>query len=101
MGGARKLVPLLDRLLVRKVEVATKSKGGILLPDSGKAKALEGVVVAAGPGGRSPTDGSVVPMTVKAGDTVVLPEWGSATKIEHDGEELFVYRESDIVGVYK
>jgi len=57
---------------------------------------LEGTVIAAGPGGRN-DDGKTVPITVKVGDRVLLPEYGG-TKITIDEKEFYVYREHDILG---
>eukprot|EP01087_Luapelamoeba_hula_P024546 TRINITY_DN938_c0_g1_i1.p1 TRINITY_DN938_c0_g1~~TRINITY_DN938_c0_g1_i1.p1 ORF type:complete len:104 (+),score=17.87 TRINITY_DN938_c0_g1_i1:68-379(+) len=94
----RNLVPLLDRILIRKAPTQT-SIGGIVLPESAQRKTNIGEVIAAGPGGRR-QDGTSVPMSVKVGDHVLLSEYGG-TQIEVNDEELFVYHESDILGVFK
>jgi chaperonin GroES len=39
-------------------------------------------------------------MNLKEGDKVLLPEYGGM-KIELDGEEKFLYRESDILGKFQ
>src|SRR5262245_36751781 len=44
------LTPIGDRLIVRRQESEGKSKGGIVLPDSAKAKPQRGKVLAVGPG---------------------------------------------------
>ena len=80
----KRLVPLLDRVLIEKVAPAAKSGGGILLPETA-AKVNSGKVVAVGAGGRA-QDGSLVPMGVKEGDTVLLPEYGG-TQVKLDGKE--------------
>ena len=49
-GALKRLVPLLDRVLVQRAEAVLKSKGGIVIPEKAQSKVLEGVVVAAGPG---------------------------------------------------
>ena len=97
LAAARKVAPLADRVLVRKLEQVAKSAGGILLPDSGK-KTNEGEVVAAGPGvlGR---DGKLVPMYVAVGDKVLLPEYGGHT-IKVGEEELHLFRAEDILAKY-
>lgn len=38
MSGLKKLVPLLDRVLVEKIAPPTKSVGGVLLPESAVQK---------------------------------------------------------------
>lgn len=90
----RKVVPLADRILIRKIEQQAKSAGGILLPDTGK-KTNEGEVVAVGPGavGR---DGKLLPVHVAAGDRVLLPEYGGHT-IKVGEEELHLFRDEDIL----
>jgi co-chaperonin GroES (HSP10) len=41
--------PLGDRVLIKRVEEETKTKGGIIIPDTAKEKPQEGEVVAVGP----------------------------------------------------
>lgn len=92
-----KFRPLHDRVVVRRVEAATKTKGGILIPDSASEKPQEGEVVAIGTGARDDT-GKIVPLDVKKGDRIVFSKW-SGTEITVDGEELLVMKETDIIGV--
>ncbi|KAL6752880.1 chaperonin 10-like protein, partial [Haematococcus lacustris] len=68
--AARKLIPLLDRVLVEKVQAVTKTSGGLLLPETALPKVNEGLVLAVGPGRRG-KDGDVVPVSVKEGDKVL------------------------------
>jgi chaperonin GroES len=89
-------VPLLDRVLIEKAVASKKSAGGVLLPESAQSKLNEGVVVSVGPGGRA-TDGSIIPMSVSAGDSVLLPEYGGS-KVVIDGKDMFLYRDDDLLG---
>lgn len=50
---ARKLQPMLDRVIVQKAEAVTRSKGGIVIPEKAQGKILEGTIVAVGPGARN------------------------------------------------
>jgi hypothetical protein len=59
---AKRLIPLLDRVLVEKIVAPTKSVGGILLPESAVSKINEAKVVAVGPGRRTGKDGELIPM---------------------------------------
>ena len=61
----KRFLPLFDRVLVQRAEAASRSKGGILIPEKAQAKVREAVVVAAGPGARKESDGATVPMAVK------------------------------------
>jgi chaperonin GroES len=43
-----KFSPLHDRILVRRVEEASTTRGGIIIPDSAKDKPQEGEVISTG-----------------------------------------------------
>ncbi|XP_020293199.1 10 kDa heat shock protein, mitochondrial [Pseudomyrmex gracilis] len=95
-NAAKRLIPLFDRVLVQRAEAVTKTKGGIVLPEKAQAKVLRGTVVATGPGSRN-NKGEHVPLTIKIGDVVLLPEYGG-TKVElEDNKEYHLFRESDIL----
>jgi len=91
--------PLHDRVLVRRLEGETKTKGGIIIPDTAQEKPMEGEVMACGPGARA-EDGRLLPLDVKVGDKVLFGKW-SGTEVKVDGEELVIMKESDIMGVLK
>ena len=92
-----KFRPLHDRVLVERVESDTKTKGGIIIPDTAQEKPMEGDVIAVGPGARG-EDGKIQPLDVKAGDRVLFGKW-SGTEVKIDGEDLIIMKESDIMGV--
>ncbi len=92
-----KFRPLHDRVVVRRIEAQEKTKGGIIIPDTAQEKPQEGEVIAVGPGGRDET-GKLIPIDLKAGDTVLFGKW-SGTEVKIDGEELLIMKESDIMGV--
>ena len=92
-----KFKPLHDRVVVKRVEEETKTKGGIIIPDTAKEKPMQGEILAVGPGARNDR-GELVPMGVKVGDRVLFGKW-SGTEVKIDGEELLIMRESDIMGV--
>jgi chaperonin GroES len=89
--------PLHDRVVVRRIEGETKTAGGIIIPDTAKEKPQQGEVVAVGAGARDEA-GKLVPLDVKAGDTILFGKW-SGTEVKIDGEELLIMKESDILGV--
>ena len=84
-------------MVVRRIEAQEKTKGGIIIPDTAQEKPQEGEVIAVGPGGRDET-GKLIPIDLKAGDTVLFGKW-SGTEVKIDGEELLIMKESDIMGV--
>lgn len=110
---AKRLIPLLDRVLVEKLTAPSKSVGGVLLPDSATSKVEpenvfrqnmyhccctytchvciclqynEGRVLAVGQGRRTLTSGETIPVAVKEGDKVLLPDYGG-TQLKLDGKE--------------
>ena len=89
--------PLGDRVLVRRVEEETKTKGGIIIPDTVKEKPQEGEVVAVGAGARD-EDGERIAMDLVVGDKILFGKW-SGTEIKIDGEDLLIMKESDVLGV--
>jgi len=89
--------PLHDRVLVRRIEAAEKTAGGIIIPDTAKEKPQEGEVVSVGSGIRA-EDGTIMPLDVKAGDKILFGKW-SGTEVKLDGEDLIIMKESDVLGV--
>ncbi|HWE92722.1 MAG TPA: co-chaperone GroES [Tepidisphaeraceae bacterium] len=89
--------PLGDRVLVRRVEEESKTKGGIIIPDTAKEKPQEGEVLSVGPGARD-DHGKRVDPEVKAGDRILFGKW-SGTEVKIDGEDLIIMKESDILGI--
>jgi len=81
----KSLIPLFDRVLVKKIAPATKV-GGILLPDSVQKKSNRGIVISTGIGTRD-KDGKVTPLHIKEGDDVLLAEFGGL-EVDLDGEEF-------------
>ncbi|XP_010271864.1 PREDICTED: 10 kDa chaperonin, mitochondrial [Nelumbo nucifera] len=92
---AKRLAPLLNRVLVEKIVPPSKTSAGILLPEK-TAQLNSGKVVAVGPGARN-RDGQLVPVSVKEGDTVLLPEYGG-TEVKLGDKEYHLYRDDDILG---
>jgi chaperonin GroES len=92
-----KIRPLHDRVLVKRVEEPTKTKGGIIIPDTAKEKPIEGEVVAAG-NGKVLEDGTVRKLEVKKGDRILFGKY-SGTEVKIEGEEHLILREDDILGV--
>jgi len=89
--------PLHDRVVVRRIDAEEKTSGGIIIPDTAKEKPQEGEVVAVGPGARD-DNGTLVELSVKAGDRILFGKW-SGTEVKIDGEDLLIMKESDILGV--
>jgi len=92
-----KLTPLHDRILIRRVEEAETTRGGIIIPDSAKDKPQEGEVVAVGKG-KVNDEGKVFPLAVKEGDRILFGKY-AGTEIKIDGEDLVIMREEEVLGI--
>jgi chaperonin GroES len=92
-----KVIPLMDRLLVKRIESLEKTEGGLYIPDSAKEKPQRGLVVAVGDG-RFLDDGKKVPLTVEAGQEVYFGKY-AGNEIKIDGEEHLILREDDVLGI--
>ncbi len=89
--------PLKDRILVRRVEEAEQKVGGLYIPDSAKEKPTQAEVIAVG-SGRVLDSGQRVPLTVKAGDKVLVGKW-SGTDVKVDGEDYLILKEDEVLGI--
>ncbi|MBI9017048.1 MAG: co-chaperone GroES [Phycisphaerae bacterium] len=92
-----KVRPLADKVLVKRTEAASITKGGIVLPDSAKEKPRRGEVIALG-NGKLLNDGTRSDFQVKVGDQVLFSAYGGS-EIKVDGEELLILEESEILAV--
>ncbi|MCD6599642.1 MAG: co-chaperone GroES [Dehalococcoidia bacterium] len=86
--------PFDDRVLVEPEEVAeSKSKSGIILPDSAKEKPKRGKVIEVG------TDEELAEK-IKIGDTVVYAKF-SGDEIELEGKKCLIISRGDILAIVK
>ncbi len=92
-----KIRPLQDRIIVKRVEEETKTKGGIIIPDSAKEKPAEGKVISVGKG-KVNNDGKLIPLDIKEGDLILFGKY-SGTEVKIEGEEYLIMREDDVLGV--
>ena len=87
------VTPLHDRVLVKRIEEKESVKGGIIIPDTAKAKPQEGEVIAVGAG--KIEKGQRIPLDVKAGDRILFGKY-SGSEIKLDDEEYLILREEEI-----
>ena len=92
-----KVRPLADRILVKREDAAETVRGGIIIPDTAKEKPQEAKVVAVGPG-KVDDNGKRVPLSVKAGDHILIGKY-AGTEIKIDDEELLILREDEVLAV--
>ena len=100
-SGARandipKLTPCGDRVLLAVDQVASETKGGILLTEGAKEKPVTGTVVAVGPG-KAGEDGETKPMQLKAGDKVIYFKYAGDQMSDEEGNAFVVLHEGDVL----
>jgi chaperonin GroES len=101
MSLAKRIVPLLDRILIAKHKPITQTASGIFIPEKAAETLNRGTVLAVGPGDEK------LKVTLKPGDKVILPSFGgtaikleggnTGTSAKGEEEELFLYREGEIL----
>ena len=89
--------PLGQRVLIKRKVADEKTSGGIIIPERAKERPSEGTVKAIG-NGTTADNGTLIPLAVSVGDTVLFGKW-TGTEIEIDGESLLIVNESDILGI--
>ena len=92
-------MPLGDRVLVRRAAKETQTASGLYIPSDKAKDPNEGTVMAVGPGEPDVNGTLHAVTTVAEGDVVLLPEYGG-TKVKMDEEELYLFRESDLLGKF-
>ena len=94
---ATKFTPLHDRILVRRIEEAGTTRGGLIIPDSAKDKPQEGQVIAVGKG-KTNDEGKLFPLVLKVGDSILFGKY-SGTEIKIDGDDFLIMKEEEVLGV--
>ena len=92
-----KIKPMSDRIVIKAQDAEEKTASGIILPDTAKEKPQIGEVVAVGPG-KVNDSGNLNKMTLKKGDVVLYGKY-SGTEVNHEGMDLLIMRESDILAI--
>ena len=92
-----KFAPLNDRILVKRSDSEQTTKSGIIIPDNAQEKPMQGIVKAVGPG-KSADDGSLRPLLVQEGNTVLFRKY-AGTDVKIEGEEHLIMREDEILAI--
>lgn len=95
-----KIQPLGDRVVIKQLEAESKTKGGIVLPDTVKEKPQQGEVLAVGKG-KVLENGQLVALEVKVGDKILYGKYSGNEITTKDGEELIIIKEDDILAIIK
>ena len=89
--------PLHDLVLARRIDEKDKTAGGLFIPDTAKEKPLEAIVIAVG-NGKVLDSGAIQPLSVKAGDQVLIGKY-SGSEVKLDGKDHIILREDDNLGI--
>lgn len=92
-----KLSPIRDRVLVKPIEETNVTKSGIVIPDNAAEKPIRGKVLAVG-SGKLLDNGTVIPLVIKQGDTILYGKYAGTT-VKLDNEDHIVLKEDDILAV--
>ncbi|KAJ9069046.1 mitochondrial heat shock protein Hsp10 [Entomophthora muscae] len=92
---SKRIVPLLDRVLIQRVKPEEKTASGIFIPQKAQETLNHGEVIAVGPGYRN-DKGELVPVSVKPGDQVILPAYGG-TDVKFEKEEYLLFKDSELL----
>jgi chaperonin GroES len=88
------IIPLHDRVLVRRLEEQETAKGGIIIPDTAKEKPQQGEVIAVGAGKFE--EGKRTPLDVKPGDRILIGKY-TGSEITIEDQEYLILREEEIL----
>jgi len=91
------LRPLHDRIIVQRIDGDEKTAGGIIIPDTAKEKPQKGKVVAVGKG-KVGEDGTIRPLDLKAGDTILFGKY-AGTEVKINNEDRLIMREDDVLAI--
>jgi chaperonin GroES len=94
---AMKVVPVGDKVVVKRAEAETASPGGILLPDTARERPRRGRVLSVGDGTCLP-DGTRAKPQVMEGDHILFQSYSGA-EVTIDGQELLILREEEILAI--
>ena len=92
-----KVVPIGDKIVVKRVESEEKTSGGIVLPDSAREKPKQGRVLSVGDG-KLLSDGRRAPPQVGEGDRILFSSW-AGSEVVVDGDELLIMNEEDVLAI--
>lgn len=92
-----RLVPLGEKVVVKRLEAEEMTAGGIVLPDSAQEKPLQGRVLSVGDG-RLLADGTRAEHQVREGDRVLFNRY-AGTEVQIHGDDLLIMDEAEILAV--
>lgn len=92
-----RVVPIGDKIVVKRLDASEKTAGGIVLPDSARERPKQGRILSVGDG-KLLKDGRRVAPQVGEGDRILFSTWAGSEVIV-DGEELLIMNEEDVLAI--
>ena len=96
-----KLQPVHDKIVVRPIENKNDevTASGIILPDTvADGGLIEGKVVAVGEGMYS-ANGTIIPIAVNEGDTILYNKMAMKSEHKMDGETFIIMSQNEVMSV--
>jgi chaperonin GroES len=94
-----KVVPLSSKIVVRRLDAEELTEGGIVLPDTARAKSKEGRVLSVGDG-KLLCDGTRAEPEVKEGDRILFSSY-AGTEVQVDDDELLIMDAEEVLAVVR
>jgi chaperonin GroES len=101
MAQDRVAKPIGDRVLLTEIETKEETVGGIIIPDSVRQEDVKRAIVESVGPGIYTQSGTLIPMSVKVGDEVILPPYHQGQEIKIGGNKYTLLRESEILMIIK
>jgi chaperonin GroES len=93
----KKIRPLSDNILVKRFSNQSVTTGGIFVPETAQGKTQTGEVISIGEG-KTLVDGKILSPKISVGDVVIFGKY-AGTDVELNGEDFFLLKESDVLGI--
>ena len=91
------LVPLGDKLIIKRLEAMERTAGGIVLPEAARGTPQQGRVLSVGDGPLLASGLRAAP-EAKEGDRVVFGSY-AGEEVTIDGESLLILRAEDVLAI--
>jgi len=93
-----KIIPIRDKVLIKRYETESKSAGGIVLTGSSNHKSNRGRIIAIGKGLYKSNGERIIP-EVKIGDVVIFNDNYNIKSEKIGKDELLIMSENDVVAI--
>ena len=89
--------PIRDRILVKPADAETKTASGFYIPDTANEGPVNGTIISVGTG-RVAENGTVVPLVVTEGNTIMYTK-GAGQSVKVENVEHLILTEDQILAI--